>query len=312
VDARFEAPATEASHSAGSAPEALPTSFTFGGNAVEKPAGSKKVLLGIVAVVLLSVVAYFAWPYVSEMIGGNHSDPASTPDPVSHPATTRPAPAMSAPAPAPSRPVAPAAAQPKPSLPSAAQNNPQNDLELDSVPDSASTPAHKSSAPAGKSAAKPDAAAAKPEVAPLVVKGGKVPATSAKPSAPDAPAPSVIGIASPASAPPLDLSSSAGAPRPVLQRVDISQGVSQGLLIKKIAPEYPREALTLRIEGTVQLLATISKTGDITDVKVLTGDANLSAAARDAVKRWKYKPYLLNGEPVEIQTPITVNFKLPQ
>jgi protein TonB len=114
-----------------------------------------------------------------------------------------------------------------------------------------------------------------------------------------------------ASAP--DLGSGAdGGPKPVLQTVNISQGVSQGLLIKKVSPIYPHNALTMRIEGAVELTTTISKTGDITHVKVLSGDAQLTRAAADAVKQWKYKPYLLNGEPVEIQTQITVNFKLPQ
>jgi protein TonB len=70
--------------------------------------------------------------------------------------------------------------------------------------------------------------------------------------------------------------------------------------------------LTMRIEGAVELTTTISKTGEITNVKVLSGDALLAKAAVDAVKQWKYKPYLLNGEPVEIQTQITINFKLPQ
>jgi len=67
----------------------------------------------------------------------------------------------------------------------------------------------------------------------------------------------------------------------------------------------------MRIEGRVDLMATISKEGNITQVKVLSGDGQLSKAAVDAVKQWKYKPYLLNGEPVEIQTQVTVNFKLP-
>jgi periplasmic protein TonB len=70
--------------------------------------------------------------------------------------------------------------------------------------------------------------------------------------------------------------------------------------------------LRLKIEGAVQLLATISKTGSISTVKVLSGDTNLARAAVDAVKQWKYKPYLLDGAPVEIQTQITVNFKLPK
>ena len=99
--------------------------------------------------------------------------------------------------------------------------------------------------------------------------------------------------------------------KPKLQMMSVSQGVSQGLLYKKVSPVYPPNALRLRIEGTVELLATISKSGDITLVKVVSGDSQLSKAAADAVKQWKYKPYLLNGEPVEIQTQVTIKFKLP-
>jgi protein TonB len=98
----------------------------------------------------------------------------------------------------------------------------------------------------------------------------------------------------------------------MLQTLNISQGVSQGLLIKKIAPSYPASSLRMRVEGTVQLLATVSKDGDITHIKVLSGEPQLTKAASDAVKQWKYKPYLLNGEPVEIQTQITINFRLPK
>ncbi len=66
------------------------------------------------------------------------------------------------------------------------------------------------------------------------------------------------------------------------------------------------------MEGSVELLATVSKDGNITHIKVISGDTQLAKAASDAVKQWKYKPYKLNGEPVEIQTQVTVNFKLPQ
>jgi protein TonB len=100
-------------------------------------------------------------------------------------------------------------------------------------------------------------------------------------------------------------------PTPVLQTMSISQGVSQGLLVKKVQPPYPPNAMTMHIEGPVQLLATISKTGDITAVKILSGEPQLARAAANAVKQWKYKPYLLNGSPVEIQTQVTINFKLP-
>jgi periplasmic protein TonB len=67
----------------------------------------------------------------------------------------------------------------------------------------------------------------------------------------------------------------------------------------------------MHIQGTVQLQANIGKDGSVTSVKALSGEAVLSHAAIDAVKQWKYKPYTLNNEPVEIQTQITVNFKLP-
>jgi len=107
------------------------------------------------------------------------------------------------------------------------------------------------------------------------------------------------------------MDSQSAAPTPVLQTLSVSQGVSQGLLLKKVQPKYPPNALHMRVEGAVQLMATISKTGDISEVKILSGDSQLAHAALDAVKQWKYKPYLLNGEPVEIQTQVTVNFKLP-
>ena len=61
----------------------------------------------------------------------------------------------------------------------------------------------------------------------------------------------------------------------------------------------------------MELLATVSKAGTITAIKVLSGDSALAKSATDAVRQWKYRPYLLNGEPVEIETQVTINFKLP-
>ena len=95
------------------------------------------------------------------------------------------------------------------------------------------------------------------------------------------------------------------------QQVKVSQGVSQGLLIKSVDPVYPPLAKQMRIQGSVELLANIGKDGSIRTVKLISGDAVLSRAAIDAVKQWKYKPYYLGDQPVEIQTQITVNFKLP-
>jgi len=95
------------------------------------------------------------------------------------------------------------------------------------------------------------------------------------------------------------------------QTLRLSQGVSQGLIIKKVSPVYPAQAVQMRLEGKVELQANISKSGSITSIKQLSGDGILGRAAVDAVRQWKYKPYFLNGEPIEIQTQITVDFKLP-
>ena len=81
--------------------------------------------------------------------------------------------------------------------------------------------------------------------------------------------------------------------------------------MKKVAPVYPPQAVQMHVQGSVQMLASISKDGNITDVKLISGDAMLAHAAMDAVKQWKYKPYYLDGQPMEIQTQITVNFSLP-
>jgi len=99
--------------------------------------------------------------------------------------------------------------------------------------------------------------------------------------------------------------------KPALQVVRVSQGVSNGLLIKRVQPVYPTLAMQMRVEGAVELDATIGKDGSTSDIKVLKGDPMLAQAAVEAVRQWKYKPYLLDGQPVQLQTQITINFKLP-
>jgi len=94
------------------------------------------------------------------------------------------------------------------------------------------------------------------------------------------------------------------------QRVRVSQGVSTGLLIRKVNPNYPPLARQARIQGTVVLHAVISKDGSIEGLTLVSGHPMLAPAAIDAVKQWKYKPYLLNGEPVEVDTEVVVNFTL--
>jgi protein TonB len=94
------------------------------------------------------------------------------------------------------------------------------------------------------------------------------------------------------------------------QRVRVSAGVTSGLLIRKVNPTYPPLARQARISGTVVLRAVISKDGSIENLSLVSGHPMLAPAAIEAVKQWKYKPYLLNGEPVEVDTEIQVNFTL--
>jgi periplasmic protein TonB len=90
----------------------------------------------------------------------------------------------------------------------------------------------------------------------------------------------------------------------------ISGGVIAGNILVKTQPVYPPIARAAHQGGTVVLHAIISKTGGIISLTVISGPAMLQGAALDAVKTWKYKPYLLNGEPTEVDTTIMVNFNL--
>jgi protein TonB len=96
------------------------------------------------------------------------------------------------------------------------------------------------------------------------------------------------------------------------QRVRVGGNVQAGLIINKPTPIYPPLAKQARIQGKVVLNAMISKEGTIQNLTVASGHALLIQAALDAVKRWTYRPYLLNGEPVEVSTEIEVNFTLSQ
>src|SRR6202521_686306 len=94
------------------------------------------------------------------------------------------------------------------------------------------------------------------------------------------------------------------------QRVRVSTGVATGLLIKKVTPNYPQLAKQARIQGTVVLQAEISKDGTIQNLQLISGHPMLAPAAIEAVRQWHYKPYLLNGEPVAVETTVQVNFSL--
>jgi periplasmic protein TonB len=98
-------------------------------------------------------------------------------------------------------------------------------------------------------------------------------------------------------------------PTPTVAPLRVSR-MSEGNLIRKVQPAYPALARTARIQGTVVLQAVISKQGAIENLKVLSGHPMLVQAAIEAVSQWRYRPYILNNEPVEVETQITVNFSL--
>jgi protein TonB len=86
--------------------------------------------------------------------------------------------------------------------------------------------------------------------------------------------------------------------------------VSEGMVIRKVVPVYPAIGRQVRVQGTVVLEAVISKTGTIESLHVVSGPAMLQQSALDAVKQWRYRPYMLNGEAVTVETTVNVIFKL--
>jgi len=99
-------------------------------------------------------------------------------------------------------------------------------------------------------------------------------------------------------------------PKVAVQKVRVSSGVAQGLLVHEVRPQYPSLARQARIQGTVVLQAVIDKGGKVQHLEIISGHPMLIPAALEAVKQWRYKPYYLNGEPVEVDTQININFTL--
>jgi protein TonB len=92
------------------------------------------------------------------------------------------------------------------------------------------------------------------------------------------------------------------------QKVQVSSGVAQGLLVHQVTPSYPTQARQAHVQGTVVLQALIGKDGSVRNLHALSGPPMLTQAALDAVKQWRYKPYYLDGQPVEAETQINVKF----
>lgn len=93
--------------------------------------------------------------------------------------------------------------------------------------------------------------------------------------------------------------------------IALPETVTRALLESQVAPQYPERALRAGLDGTVVLQASIGKDGRVRDLKLVSGYLVLARAACDAVKQWRYRPYKRNGESVEVETVITVNFKQP-
>lgn len=96
------------------------------------------------------------------------------------------------------------------------------------------------------------------------------------------------------------------------QRVRASGKFMETMIVKKVAPVYPPDAKKDHIQGAVELKVTVDKQGNVAKVQTISGPDRLVPSAIEAVKQWKYKPYSLNGNPVEVETKVTVNFTLAE
>jgi protein TonB len=96
-------------------------------------------------------------------------------------------------------------------------------------------------------------------------------------------------------------------PRP--EKLIISH-LDEGMLLRRMQPVYPHLAITTHTQGSVVLSALINTRGEIEGLQVVSGSPLLVQAALEAVRQWRYRPYILNGTPIEVQTQVTVNFSL--
>jgi protein TonB len=98
--------------------------------------------------------------------------------------------------------------------------------------------------------------------------------------------------------------------RAVAGKLTVSAGVAVGLLVHKTQPTYPPIAKAARVSGTVVLQGTISKTGSLETLRVVSGPPMLRQAALEAVQTWRYRPYMLSNVPTEVDTTVNVVFAL--
>jgi len=291
-------------------------SFSMESEHTGRSGGSQKILIGAVAVFLL-IGAYFGWTKFSQS--------SAAPVPVAAVPEAAPAAALSRPTPAPAQ-TSPDVANHS-NVAATTPNHATSPAQLAHVPGNASQTAQTFTASsagvlsgpdrsgATETSAVPQSPGTKLVSAPILVKAGATPRahdqTQNQNEEASALPPSPLGLSgTPAGSGLSAVLTSASTPAaPSLARVRLSQGVSQGLLIKRVAPQYPHNALATHTQGTVQIEATVDKEGRVVNPKILSGSLMLAPAALEAVRQWRYKPYYLDGQPVEVQTQITINFK---
>ena len=253
--------------------------------------GGKKFLIAAVVVVALAALGWKLGKFATNVAPQHLSAPQSLGQPVPAPAPLPPAVA----APSTSTPGRPTSTTPTVTPTTAAATLPGK------------PPAEAANPPVIRIAATPEPVVKKPDSPPLRVKSNAG-TTQGEESAPQLPGPLAVASANDSNLNGL-MSASPSLPKPALATLRISQGVSQGLLIKRVQPKYPQAALAAHTQGAVQIQASIDKEGSVVNLKVLSGAPVLAHAALEAVRQWRYKPYYLDGQPVEIETQITINFK---
>ena len=292
-----ESEAANPSHTGASAnPTDVPSFAGFGEGDSEGSGIGKKALIGAVALLVLAVLGYLGYENLGKFTSIFAPQHASTPQ-----ASIQPAPAR---VPTSSPASAPSTRTPEPASPATQTVTPKTATATLPEKPSADVPVIRLNATAEPETKKPDSS-------PLRVKSNVAGTkTQAHPdeSAPQLPSPLAVSSADDSTVSGL-MTASPNLPKPSLATLRVSQGVSQGLLIKRVQPKYPPAALATHTQGAVQIEATINKEGNVTNLKVLSGDPVLAKAALEAVRQWRYKPYYLDGQPVEIETQITINFK---
>jgi protein TonB len=291
---QFEAanPSPTAASTFGSASAADAPSFAALGEENSRGSGGgKKFLIAAVVVVALAALGWKLGKFATNLEPQHVSAPQSLGQPV--------------PAPAPSSAPVTTSSTSAPDRASSTTQTVTPKTAAATLP--GKPPAGAANPPVIRIAATPEPAVKKPDSPPLRVKSNAE-AKHGDESAPQLPGPLAVASANDSNLNGL-MSASPNLPKPALATLRISQGVSQGLLIKRVQPKYPQAALAAHTQGAVQIQASINKEGSVVNLKVLSGDPVLARAALEAVRQWRYKPYYLDGQPVEIETQITINFK---